>query len=404
MALARFEKDESAMQALQFSRKRFKKFDEVIDALYNCEDLSEHFADRRIAKVHELFTQGSESKSRSFLRKVLVHFSERTQLLSGPEHIQAVSHIVRYKDYWIRDIFKWKPASKQRASQFSELVSYLFCRYPVPVFLYKAFINERDQRFMRWYIDLGTGASMKDMMSMPIPFTQRMGHFFLQAPEKFTVTEALRWAQVKGLGGGDPLAHRIVYSWLSTKPFGDEEFWQSFLRILVREEAFMFDHLTGMIDYLREMKRENPDYSLKGRTCNSLIRQSHEWHRRFADRKENYSWKPCGIEGMRIVKNEEAIIMEELTEYRVMAQEGRAMKHCVASYSYYCANGRTAIFSLRKYAGSVLLERLATIEVNMHMRRIVQAKAKLNKPISDEAKKYMMIWKEKESLTIGPYL
>ena len=78
------------------------------------------------------------------------------------------------------------------------------------------------------------------------------------------------------------------------------------------------------------------------------------------------------------------------------------MKHCVASYTHYCAQGRSAIFSLRKYSNGVLHDIMATIEVNVFLKRIVQAKGKMNKPISEEAKKYIESWAAKTMLTINP--
>ena len=57
------------------------------------------------------------------------------------------------------------------------------------------------------------------------------------------------------------------------------------------------------------------------------------------------------------------------------------------------------IFSLRKYSGGVLNDIMATIEVSVFLKRIVQAKGKMNKPISEEAKKYMESWAAKNTLT-----
>ena len=65
------------------------------------------------------------------------------------------------------------------------------------------------------------------------------------------------------------------------------------------------------------------------------------------------------------------------------------MKHCVASYTHYCAEGKTAIYSLRKYSSGLLTDILAMVEINIFLKRIMQTKATMNKPISNEAKKYI---------------
>src|SRR6185503_18900522 len=100
----------------------------------------------------------------------------------------------------------------------------------------------------------------------------------------------------------------------------------------------------------------------------------------------------------------EAVMMEELTGSKLLVEEGRRMKHCVATYSYQCEAGQTAIFSLRKYSFGLLIDTMATIEVCLSLRRIVQAKAKLNKKISDEARMYLDEWASKNQLSVNPYL
>ena len=65
---------------------------------------------------------------------------------------------------------------------------------------------------------------------------------------------------------------------------------------------------------------------------------------------------------------------------------------------------KSAIFSLRKYSGGLLLDVMATIEVNVSLRKIVQAKAKMNKPISGEARKHLETWAMNEGMEMSHYL
>ncbi len=98
------------------------------------------------------------------------------------------------------------------------------------------------------------------------------------------------------------------------------------------------------------------------------------------------------------------IKVEELTEHKHLVNESRTMKHCVQTYSYYCSRGLSTIFSMRSYIEGVLLETMATIEVNLQSGTIVQAKGKMNRPISAPAKKLMETWAAKERLEISKYL
>jgi len=394
-------------QALQFSRKRFKKFEEIIGQLYLGKDLSFSFSDRRIWKINECFNNFSskaKAADRIIFRDVLIQLDAKSELVGGEIYIQVLYNIVQFRGYWKQDLFKWKPSSKQPLVQVKELAAYLFCTYKIPDFLYQGLYETKNMQYIQWLMHLGDGGRVKEMKHIPIPFTQKMGHYFLLAPAKFSIAEALRWAQVKGLNGEDRLAERIAYSWIGMKPYSDEDFWESFIRLVVSGGMFNLNKLTELIDYVREEKRANHHYHLKGRTLQSLFRQSDAWHSRFSNTRSNQVWKPCGIEGYRAEKKSEVIVLEELTESRKLTEEGKSMKHCVGSYAFYCAKGKSAIFSLRKYSGGILMDIMATIEVNLALQRVVQAKAKMNKPISEEAKKYMEVWAMHEGLVLNPYL
>lgn len=120
--------------------------------------------------------------------------------------------------------------------------------------------------------------------------------------------------------------------------------------------------------------------------------------------KGNQSWNSCGIKEYRVEKKDEYILLEELTGSRLLADEGRVMKHCVGTYIHYCFTGRSAIFSFRRYIQGVLMERMATVEVNLFSKRIVQAKSRMNGKISDEVKKHLELWAKKNDLSVNPYL
>jgi hypothetical protein len=395
-------------QALQFSRKRFKKFEEIIGQLYLGEDLSFSFSDRRIWKINECFNNFSfktKAADKKFFRDLLIKLDTNSVLVSDEAYIQVLYNMMQFRAWWKQDLFKWKPISKQPVAQVKELATYLFCKYKIPDFLYQGLYETKNMQYIQWLMHLGDGGRVKEMKNIPIPFTQKMGHYFLLAPAKCSIAEALRWAQVKGLNGEDRLAERIAYSWIGTKPYGDEDFWESFIRLVVSGGMFNLNKLTELIDYVREEKRANHNYHLKGRTLQSLFRQSDSWHNRFSNNSRgNQVWKPCGIEGYRAEKKSEVIVLEELIESRRLTEEGKSMKHCVGSYAFYCAKGKSAIFSLRKYSGGILMDIMATIEVSLAQQRIVQAKAKRNRPISEEAKKYMEAWAMNEGLALNPYL
>jgi hypothetical protein len=394
-------------ELLRFSKKRFKKFNEIIEQLYEGENLSQFYnSDIRIFKISEVFTRLSTKKSqpdKKLLKNVLIYLDQYSTLVSDVDHIQAIYNMIQFRTWWINNLFEWKPKSKQTQVQLKELASYLFCKYKVPDFLYQGFYSS-NLLHVEWFIHLGTGRRVKELNKMPIAFTQKMGHYFLQAPSRLTIAEAIRYAQARGLGGYERIADRIALSWLGNKSYTDEAFWERFVQILVNGGMFNHSKIGELIDYVRDMKRADATYHLKGRTLQSLLKQSDEWHKRSSHSTVLQYWRPCGIEGYKHEKQDGNIVVEELISTKELVSEGKAMKHCVASYAHMCVKGRTAIYSFRKYSSGIMLEILATIEVNLSLKRIVQAKGKMNRPISTEARKCMELWAKKNGLSIVTYL
>lgn len=405
---AALEREEASVQALLFSRKRHKNFGDVILLLYKGEKLAEYHNDPRIALIANCFEQLSSprmARNKKVLKDVLVDIAVPRGLLGGTEYIHVLCNIAGAYEYWINDIYDWKPVSRQKYLQLGEMIDFLFCKYPVPDFLYKAFDSNGNKLFVKWLIHLGRGGKLKDLENVPLPLTNKGLHYFMQAPAKFSVAQALRWAQVRSLNGSDYLADRIVHTWLGTKPYDDEEFWSEFIQKVISGGMFDIDELGGLIDYVREERRNNSSYSLKGRTLFSLLRRSEEWHNRGYSKSSGATeWKSSGIYGYEMEKDGIVIKVEELTEHKHLVNESRTMKHCVQTYSYYCSQGLSTIFSMRSYIKGVLLETMATIEVNLQSGTIVQAKGKMNRPISAPAKKLMETWAAKERLEISKYL
>jgi PcfJ-like protein len=413
--LAIKQKEEVINNALKFSKKRFKRFDDVINLLYQGEDLSLFNADRRIARVRECFAKvpvETKPAGRAILKNVFVHLSKCSLLFADEDSIQALFNMIQFRHDWRNDVFDWQPVAKRGALQVNELAFFLFCRYEVPEFLYKSFYEKTNTLFIQWFIHLGSGKKVRELMKVPIAFTQRTAHYFLQAPARFAIPEALRWAQVKGMmpvragtdGDADKLAERFAYSWLGNNGYDQDELWEAFIRIVLNGGMFDHNRLTELIDYVQHAKRENANYTLKGRTLHSLMRQSDQWHETAMFIKGNQFWNSSGMHGYKLERKEDVIKMEELTSSKSLADEGITMKHCVASYAPFCMNGKVAIYSLRRYVMGTLADRLATVEVNLSLKRVVQAKSKLNRKISDEAKKYLHEWAGKNGLSVGPYL
>ena len=140
------------------------------------------------------------------------------------------------------------------------------------------------------------------------------------------------------------------------------------------EPGLRTDHL---IDYLYHEKQARPDFSLKGRTIASMVRRMEAWHEELWQLKtiENKakSWLPStfsGFEGKTTFVQGEFEFVQILDQHELI-EEGRKMRHCVASYVDGCIAGNYSIWSLRKKE-TCKIEQLLTIQVNSQ-GSIVQA-------------------------------
>jgi PcfJ-like protein len=324
--------------------------------------------------------------------------------------ILALLELSKCQHLWLKAVEDWKPKSNNAYQQFNELTKYLLADYAFPDFMKHIFFHREDYFFIQEFIFLAQGGSIKQINST-IPLTQKMKALFLKTPEGFRVFEAFRYAQVLGLGGDEELAHRIAYSTLGRNEERNELFWEQFIRILVAGGMFSHDKIGEMIDYIQSELNQNQGYTLKGRTLQSLIRQSDEWHHLLTKNQRKMGltfWNAVFIHPFEIEegKDEKKVIykMVELLSNKELTEEGSKMHHCVGSYSNYCEKGRTRIVSLRKYSFGMETERMATIEVDVKAKRIVQAKYRYNKTIAPKASLLMQDWASQENLQLSSYL
>jgi hypothetical protein len=314
----------------------------------------------------------------------------------------------------VRDVESWRVTSHNADRQMASLLRHLFAVYPMPEWFDSAWTFQTDagSHWRDWYIQIGQGAALRTMCDLPFPLTKRMAHCAMQAPRTLDVGQALRWGQVCGLGGSVRLADAVVATEIDTIP-ERQDFWTTVVHFLVNNPMLDPRQVGPIIDYIRnrrfvaqrEFDREGwheaipePNFSMKGRTVESLLRQVHAWHAdltRVPRGFQNVCWPSCGISGMRRVEgvgdNERLFAVTELCGSGELLIEGRAMGHCVASYAHSCAAGRSAIFSMQNFTSGIA-ERMVTIEVVPLRREIVQIQGRHNRLPTNLEKRLIRVW------------
>jgi hypothetical protein len=394
-----------------------------------------------LALIHETAASREPRQARDAFLQLLLHVEGRTRLLStqaaipqfgvqsGNTFIEGLAALARNNERWTRPLTSWEPRSYNARRQFSSLARHLLAQYPVPLFMDSVWFKGQTAEAAKqqeWFLAIGKGKSVRQL-DLPFSLTKRMAYHFLQAPPDCSVEAALRWGQVIGLGGTSRLVHAILGSRLGTV-FEHDEFWITVIHWLIENPLFDPAQVGPLIDYIHRQKFEpqeirvapskwevrppDPDFSLKGRTAASLLRQMQEWHGRL--RKEpnrpDLSWPPSGIgmfewtEGAPESNTFRRWTVMELLSRRELFEEGRAMRHCVASYDNSCAFGGTSIWSLGVERIAGRRKRAVTIEVTNRSKVICQARGKANRLPGEKEMGLLRRWAAQEELALASHV
>jgi hypothetical protein len=253
---------------------------------------------------------GGDFHTRLAIERLLRHVQSRTALLrlpmgGGRIETGAIQQVVSgllalacHHTDWLRPVEDWTPAGVSLMPQFGSLALHLLARYPVPTFMTSVWLRGRDAetlRYQGWYKHIALGRNIRTA-DLPLPYTKMMAHHFMLAPDHFSVEAALRWGQVRGMGGSEALAHAVAATRLG-RSFEHEDFWKTVIQFFVNEPTLDAVHIGPIVDYLHVQKfvpqedfigegelghagPPQPNLTMKGRTRRSLLRQVEEWHKR----------------------------------------------------------------------------------------------------------------------------
>lgn len=162
-----------------------------------------------------------------------------------------------------------------------------------------------------------------------------------------------------------------------------------------------------IIDYLINSFKENSEYSLKGRTFNSVLKQTEIWHRQLKfEQYSNYpqNWSHTEhINDFEIeIKNKRYTITEILSADELY-QEGKELNHCVLSYIEKIhtekIENKITIWSFKENG-----KRLLTIEIGKYITirglqyTLVQARGYKNRYVNEEEVIILNKWFDQENI------
>lgn len=422
-------------------KKELRKPDKIIERIFNGELDENDVTQAHLKVVCRAYKSAQESRrTRYAFRELLQHVGLCSDLVSsqraigqygwqlGNTFVDGLLALARHSRNWIRPVADWKPQTHNTRRQFSSLARHLFAEWPVPAFMDSVWFLGNGRAAVEqqgWFVHLGRGQNIRTA-DVPLPYTKRMAHHFMQAPADYTVEAALRWGQIHGLGGSERLVRAILGTWLGTS-FGDNDFWITVLQFFIANPMLDLAQVGPILDYINNQRFEGqnvfvapgvverrgpaqPNFTMKGRTPASLLRQVEAWHRTLAKvQQPKAEWPSSDIPAFEFVEGAERggnlkmWTITELLSTKALVAEGRKMKHCVATYAHSCASGVCSIWTLEveTFEGR---SKILTIEVQTATKLICQARGKCNMLPGDKHRGVLRRWAEQAGLQLAKHV
>lgn len=410
---------DAALSAMARARRLARGRRDLIHTIFASPDRPEWRAlPEPVRGIAETCRLCCKDRSREALKWLVLHVERHAdRLLEAPRpaaensYLVALLRLARLHDRWLRPLETWRPTSRNASRQFGHLARHLLAHYPVPHFLDSLFFTPGTAQSDGWFYHLGTGGNLRTAPRLSAALTKRMAHHALQAPDDFQVMQAIRWGQVLGLGGDRRLARAVVATNLGRQLWDrrDEEWWLTVIHWFVNHPLLDPVHVGPIVDYAhyRRYEAEEPpgDFSMTGRSPAAVLRLVDEWHDEIHNRDRRlHHFQHCGARGGTWTTSWQGFTVgwqvQEILDSRALVEEGRSMRHCVATYLWSILNGKCSIWSLQvnRYGG---WERALTIELDNASRTVLQCRGKCNRYPTPEERGLLAKWAEGSYLTLG---
>lgn len=314
------------------------------------------------------------------------------------------------------------------AKQIVDVINHVYVEYDVPHFLYRSMLSDEglqhvfDRTLSRsetadwvetrvlWqsvFLAVAQGRSVYPLLKDRL--TRRELHAFLKAPDWNLPLENVYWAKahVAGLNNAgcqwivDRLARRRVREAIGSRMDQVIHFIAKYFDAMRPGERF------EITDFIVEAM-EDPNFTLQGRTLKSVRERCRLWHRTlFSGYRGRYVswlqrfpvWKSMSLDG--------EVIVVELTNSHMMAEEGTRQRHCIFTYISECVEGEARILSFRwidnRPGKEGSIRKRVTAELWTKTSTLIQIRGLSNRMPTDEEMAIIREWCEVHGIAISPY-
>jgi hypothetical protein len=390
-------------------------------------DARQREAAARATAMHAALARGRETSAQAVerlvagapddaLRELLGVVAERAPRLLDADRLGALRLMAQAE--WVRPPETWRPDGKSSDRLFRSLAEHVLARYRVPPFVWTAFTADEDSPILaRIAVHVAAGGSLYGAVKsglMPVPLTRAMCHDLLSSAGEARFLDVVRKVQVKAAGGDA----RLFRAWIATRAGRqlhareDEAFWQTVLAWFGANPMLPQQEVGPLVDYVAQRRAETPAFAMKGRSALALLRGMREWHGELARARDvaGRVFPPSGFEPMDLDRTRrdrwgapravEVWHVREVLDARTLADEGRAMGHCVYSYVRMIEAGLCAIWTLTLRDDTGHWRRL-TIEVRPALRQIVQARGRFNRSPEPRDLLALEAWATRNGLSLA---
>jgi PcfJ-like protein len=322
--------------------------------------------------------------------------------------------IEAYRSFAVRAPGAWRCTLRQRSPEqrFLELVRFTFADFPVPHHLENAWISETETEadrlglndgadtagedktdFRRWYIAVGQGRSLYKEATHRYLSKLETHHFVNAPPEVDAMRGAFWYAVARAQTNDQEAALRVARSKVATFPI-TSSFWKEVAHFFAHNPTSVLE-MNDLTDFVQIARREDPDFSMKGRSLPALRRRMQEWHRELREIACGGRWSGRRLPDTSYLagSDHEPLIwhFRQIKTGEELAREGRRLAHCVVTYKDLCVAGHVSIWSVTCEDALGQIDYRLTIELRSD-GCIAQCRGFANRLPSDEEAAVVWRW------------